>query len=142
MRRVSILAAGLAALTLAACQPVAQKLPSEKVAAGDVCAKFEAVAAALEQVNTLKPTSTVGDAQAANKALGQAIKGLKGAESTLDKVRLADFQAKLKVFKKELAKVPRNKGLTLEQAAKELQGKAAPLAAARQELSATVNCKS
>ena len=141
MRRVSILAAGLAALVLAACQPVVNKLPTEQAATGAVCTKLEAVATALEQVNSLKPTSTVGEAQAANKALGQAIKGLKGAEATLDKVRLADFQANLKAFKKELAKVSRNKKLTLEQAAADLKVKAAPVLAARKALSASVTCK-
>ena len=100
-----------------------------------------AVAQALGQVNNLQPSSTVGEAQTANKALGKAIKGLKGAEATLDKVRLSDFQAKLKAFKKELTKVSRNKKLTLEQAAADLKVKAAPVLAARQALSAAVTCK-
>ena len=141
MRRVPFLAAGLAALALAACQPVAQKQPSEKVATGDVCTELNAVATALEQVNSLKPTSTVGEAQSANKALGKAIKGLKGAEAQLEKARVADFESKLKAFKKEVAKVSKNKGLTLEKAADELKAKAAPVVAAHKELSASVNCK-
>jgi hypothetical protein len=141
MRRVSILAAGLAALTLAACQPVANKLPTEQVASGDVCSKLEAVAQALGEVNNLKPTSTVGEAQAANKALGKAIKGLKGAEATLEKVRLTDFQTNLRAFKKELAKVSRNKKLTLEEAAADLKVKATPVLAARKALSASITCK-
>ena len=141
MRRVPFLAAGLAALALAACQPVAQKQPSEKAATGDVCTELNAVATALEQVNSLKPTSTVGEAQSANKALGQAIKGLKGAEAELEKARVADFESKLKAFKKEVAKVSKNKGLTLEKAADELKAKAAPVVAAHKELSASVNCK-
>jgi len=141
MRRFPLLAAGLAALTLAACQPVAKKLPTEQVASGEVCNRLEAVAQALEQVNSLKPTSTVGEAQAANKALGKAIKGLKGAESTLEKVRAADFQNSLKAFKKEVARVSRNKGLTLETAATDLKAKAVPVIAARKALSASVTCK-
>ena len=141
MRRVPFLAAGLAALALAACQPVAQKQPSEKVATGDVCTELNAVATALEQVNSLKPTSTVGEAQSANKALGKAIKGLKGAEAQLEKARITDFETKLKAFKKEVAKVSKNKGLTLEKAADELKAKAAPVVAAHKELSASVNCK-
>ena len=141
MRRVPFLAAGLAALALAACQPVAHKQPSEKAATGDVCTELNAVATALEQVNSLKPTSTVGEAQSANKALGQAIKGLKGAEAELEKARVADFESKLKAFKKEVAKVSKNKGLTLEKAADELKAKAAPVVAAHKELSASVNCK-
>ena len=141
MRRVPFLAATLAALALAACQPVAQKQPSEKVAAGDVCTELTHVAEALEQVNGLKPTSTVGEAQAVNKHLGKAIKGLKAAEAELEKTRLADFQAKLKAFKKEVAKVSKNKGLTLEQAAADLKTKAAPVVAAHKELTAAVNCE-
>jgi hypothetical protein len=140
MRRVPFLAAGLAALVLAACQPVAQKQPSEKVAAGDVCTELMHVAEALEQVNGLKPTSTVGEAQSVNKHLGKAIKGLKTAEAELEKARVVDFQTKLKAFKKEVAKVSQNKSLTLEQAAAELKTKAAPVVAAHKELTAAVNC--
>ena len=98
MRRVPFLAAGLAALALAACQPVAQKQPSEKAATGDVCSQLGAVATALEQVNSLKPTSTVGEAQSANKALGKAIKGLKGAEAELEAQHLALERARLGVL--------------------------------------------
>jgi len=141
MRRVPFLAAGLAALALAACQPVAQKQPSEKAATGDVCSELGAVATALEQVNSLKPTSTVGEAQSANKALGKAIKGLKGAEAELEAARVAEFESKLKAFKKEVAKVSKNKSLTLEKAADELKAKAVPVVAAHKELSASVNCK-
>ncbi|MFM8967131.1 MAG: hypothetical protein ACKOGI_04105 [Vulcanococcus sp.] len=140
MRRVPFLAAGLAALALAACQPVAQKQPSEKVATGDVCTELTHVAEALEQVNGLKPTSTVGEAQSVNKHLGKALKGLKAAEADLEKARLTDFQAKLKAFKKEVAKVSKSKGLTLEQAAADLKTKAAPVVAAHKELTAAVNC--
>ena len=141
MRRVPFLAAGLAALALAACQPVAQKPPSEKVATGEVCTELNAVATALQQVNNLKPTSTVGEAQSANKALGKAIKGLKGAEAELEAARVAEFESKLKAFKKEVAKVSKNKSLTLEKAADELKAKAVPVVAAHKELSASVNCK-
>ena len=141
MRRVPFLAAGLAALALAACQPVAQKQPSETVASADVCTELMHVAEALEHINALKPTSTVGEAQTANKHLGKALKGLNGAETELEKARLATFQAKLKAFKKEVAKVSKNKGETLEQAAADLKTKAAPVAAAHQELTAAVNCK-
>jgi len=141
MRRVPFLAAGLAALALAACQPVAQKPPSETAATSAVCTELMQVAEALEQVNSLKPTSTVGEAQTVNKRLGKAIKGLKAAETELEKARLADFQAELKAFKKEVTKVAKNKNLTLEQAAADLKSKAAPVVAAHKELSAAVNCK-
>ena len=141
MRRVPFLAAGLAALAVAACQPVAQKQPSEQAATTDVCTELTHVAEALEQVSTLKPTSTVGEAQSVNKHLGKALKGLKAAESELEKARLADFQAKLKAFKKEVAKVSKSKSLTLEQAAADLKAKAAPVVAAHKELSAAVKCE-
>jgi hypothetical protein len=141
MRRFPLLAAALAALALSACQPLAQKAQNEQTAAGDVCSQLGAVAAALEQVNALKPTSTVGEAQSANQALSQAIKGLKGAESSLERARMDAFQARLKAFRKEVAKVSRNKGLTLEQAAVDLRAKAAPVIAARKELSAAVTCR-
>ena len=141
MRRVPFLVAGLSALAVAACQPVAQKQPSETAATADVCTELMHVAEALEQVNNLKPTSTVGEAEDVNKHLSKAIKGLKGAEAELEKARLADFQAKLKAFKKEVAKVAKNKALTLEQAAADLKTKAAPVLAAHKELTAAVNCK-
>ena len=141
MRLVPLLAANLAALALTACQSVAQKQPSEKAATGNVCSQLNTVATALDQVNSLKPTSTVGEAQTANKALGKAIKGLKGAEAELEQARVADYQAKLKAFKKEVAKVSKKKALTLEQAAADLKTKAAPVLAAHKALSASVNCK-
>ena len=141
MRRVPFLAAGLAALALAACQPVAQKQPSEKVASGDVCSQLDEVAQALEHVSELKPSSTIGEAQAANKHLGKAMRGLQAAETTLEAVRLTDYKAKLKAFKKQVALVSKNKKLTLEKAAEELKSKAAPVLAAHKELTAAVNCK-
>mgnify|MGYP003704520537 CR=1 FL=1 len=49
--------------------------------------------------------------------------------------------SKLKAFKKEVAKVSKNKSLTLEKAADELKAKAVPVVAAHKELSASVNCK-
>lgn len=141
MRRIPFLAAGLAALALAACQPVAQKQPSEKAATGAVCSQLSAVATALEKVNSLKPTSTVGEAQTANKALGKAIRGLQSAETELEQARVTDFKAKLKAFKKEVAAVSKSKAMTLEQASQDLKTKAAPVIAAHKALAASVNCE-
>ena len=96
---------------------------------------------ALEQVGALKPTSTVAEAQAAEQALGQSLEALQISENQLEKLRVEAFQEQLRSFKAEVAKVTADKDVTLEQAADELKGKAAPVIAAREALSAAVECK-
>jgi|LauGreDrversion4_2_1035121.scaffolds.fasta_scaffold432107_2 hypothetical protein len=141
MRRLPLLAStALACLALTACQKTVQKAVDMTSATAAVCGRLEEVGKALERVQALKPTSTVGDAQAANAQLGQALQGLEQAEGTLAQLRLGAFQTTLKGFRQELTKVSGEKGMSLEQAAADLQTKAAPVIAARKQLSATVNC--
>ena len=89
----------------------------------------------------LKPTSTVGEATAADRALATALSGLETAEQKLEQLRLQNFQTQLKAFKGEVAQVASNKNQTLEQAAETLKAKAAPVIAARRALSTAVKCE-
>jgi hypothetical protein len=106
-----------------------------------ICSQLAAVGQALEKVAALKPTSTVGEATAADRSLATALSGLEKAEQTLEQLRLQAFQSQLKTFKAEVAKVASNKGQTLEQAAQQLKTKAEPVIAARRQLSAAVKCE-
>jgi hypothetical protein len=94
-----------------------------------------------DQVAALKPTSTVGEATAADRALATALSGLETAEQSLEKLRLQNFQTQLKAFKGEVATVASNKNQTLEQAALTLKAKSVPVGAARRALSAAVKCE-
>ena len=88
----------------------------------------------------LKPTSTVGEARKADQALATALRDLEASEEKLENLRLKAFKAQLRTFKGEVEKVSNNKGLTLEKAAELLKTKAAPVIAARQALTAEVEC--
>jgi len=141
MRRLPLLAsAAITCLALTACQKTAEKAETVAKATTAVCGQLEEVGKALEHVNALTPNSTVGDAQAANQHLGEALKGLEQAEGTLAQLRLGAFQTQVNAFKQELTKVSGDKQLSLKQAAADLRAKAAPVIAARQQLSATVQC--
>jgi hypothetical protein len=141
MRRLPLLAsAAIACLALAACQKTAEKAVSVASATAGVCGQLEEVGKALEHVNALTPDSTVGDAQAANQHLGDALQSLQQAEGTLAKLKLSAFQTQVNAFKQELAKVSGDKQLSLKQAAADLRAKAGPVIAARQQLSAMVQC--
>ena len=133
-------AAGLS-LALAACTPVAnKKAPNEQQATAEVCTQLSQVDAALETAAALKPTSTVGEAEAAGKALRQAVKALKQSENSLEAARLQDLRSKSKAFSKELKAVAKDKKLTLEEAANTLKPKAQEVIAAHQALKAGVTC--
>ena len=139
MRRSLLALSCLLVLTTAGCQrkDLAQK---EQQTEAKICAQLAAVGKALEQVAALKPTSTVGEAVAADQALGSALAGLETAEQTLQKLRLQNFQTQLKTFKGEVARVASDKKQTLEEAAQELKTKSEPVIAARRQLSAAVKC--
>jgi hypothetical protein len=92
-------------------------------------------------VAALKPTSTVGEAAAADQALASALSGLEKSEQKLEKLRLQNFQNQLKLFKGEVAQVAANKNQTLQQAALQLKAKSLPVAAARRQLSTAVKCE-
>jgi|GEM_PF-259697 hypothetical protein len=130
--------AALTALALGGCQQnlTTQKAKTEK----RICTELAAVSQALDGVAALKPTSTVGEAKKADQALVTALTALEASQEKLDNLRLKAFKTQLRTFRGEVEKVSRNKKLTLEMAANLLQAKAAPVVAARQALSAEVDC--
>jgi hypothetical protein len=140
MRRSLIALSCLVALAAAGCQnqDLARK---EAKTEARICTQLTAVGQALDQVAALKPTSTVGEATAADRALATALSGLETAEQSLEKLRLQNFQNQLKAFKGEVAAVASNRNQTLEQAALTLKAKSAPVIAARRQLSAAVKCE-
>jgi hypothetical protein len=140
MRRSLAAAAACLTLTLAACSPAAKKEANEQQASADVCAQLTRVGTALETAANLKPTSTVGEAEAAGKELRQAIKDLKKSEESLEAARLKDFQTKAKAFNKDLKAVAKDKKLTLEAAAETLKPKAQEVIAAHKALKEGVSC--
>ncbi|WP_216904272.1 hypothetical protein [Synechococcus sp. CCY 9618] len=106
-----------------------------------ICTELATVGTAMEQVAALKPSSTVGEAQAAQDNLSQAVAALENSENQLEQIRVEAFRKLLQGFQGEVAKAAANKGQTLEQAATELQVKATPVIAARRALSAAVQCE-
>jgi hypothetical protein len=140
MRRPLIALSCLVALAATGCQSQDLAKKEAKTEA-KICTQLATVGQALDQVAALKPTSTVGEAAAADKALASALAGLESAEQKLEKLRLQSFQAQLKTFKGEVARVTSNKNQTLEQAALTLKAKSLPVIAARRQLSAAVKCE-
>ncbi|WP_353090753.1 hypothetical protein [Synechococcus lacustris] len=138
MRFALIFASGLMALSLVACQQNPEK--AEKKAEVAICENLAAVGDAVENVQALTPTSTVGDAVKAQKSLFTAITNLEKSEDSLEKARVRDLRDQLKAFNADVEKVSKQKKLTLEQAAQELRTKAQPLIAARQRALAEVDC--
>ncbi|MEB3303650.1 MAG: hypothetical protein VKK99_03545 [Cyanobacteriota bacterium] len=130
--------AALTALALGGCQQnlTAQKAKTEKL----ICSQLAAVGQAMEAVGALKPTSTVGEAKKTDQALATALNNLEASQEQLENLRLKAFKTQLRTFRGEVQKVSQNKGLTLEQAANLLKAKAAPVIAARQALTAEVDC--
>lgn len=140
MRRSLIALTCLVAVAAAGCQKqdLAKK---EQKTETQICTQLAAVGQALDQVAALKPTSTVGEAAAADKALATSLAALEKAEQKLEQLRLQNFQTQLKAFKAEVAQVASNKNQTLEQAALTLKAKSVPVIAARRALSAAVKCE-
>ncbi len=138
MRRLIALAMAVTTLGLAGCQQVSQK--TEDALEAKVCTNLAAVGTALDQVAALKPTSTVGDATAANKALTRSLEALNHSEALLEKLRLRQFRDQLSAFNREATRVAGNKSLTLEEAAADLKAKAQPVIAARRRVSEQANC--
>ena len=138
-RSRSLLAlAALSALALGGCQQnlKVQKAKTEKL----ICTQLAEVGQAMETVGTLKPTSTIGEAKKADQALATALNKLEASQEQLENLRLKAFKTQLRTFRGEVQKVSQNKGLTLEQAAIQLKAKAAPVIAAREALTAEVDC--
>lgn len=130
--------AAMVALAVGGCQQnlTEQKAKTEKL----ICVQLAEVGQALERVAALKPTSTVGEARAADQALATAVTKLEASEEKLESLRLKTFKAQLRTFRGEVQRVSQNKGITLEMAANLLKAKAAPVIAARQALTAEVDC--
>jgi transposase len=138
MRRSLLLVAAILGLSLAGCQQALQK--SEEALEAKICENLTAVGKALEQVAALQPTSTVGQATAANQALTRSLEALNRSEALLEKLRLREFRNQLSAFNKEASRIASNKKLTLEEAAAELKTKAEPVIAARRQVSERVKC--
>lgn len=140
MRVSPWLVAGLVAVSAAGCRMANL---SEKTARTEakICAQLAAVDSALAKVAALTPSSTVGQAQAANQALSSSMAALETSEQKLATLRWKAFQRQLKTFRHEESRIAADKKLTLEQAASVLKTKAAPVIAARQQLSAEVSCE-
>jgi len=139
MRRSLCLAAALLAVGLVGCQ----KSPESKEAKleAQVCENLAFVGAALDEVAGLKPTSTVGEATNANRALTTSLEALNQSEALLEKFRLRQFRDQVRDFNREADRVTRQKELTLKEAAAELKTKAQPVIAARRRLSEQVKCQ-
>ena len=140
MRRPLLATACLLALSASGCTPQNLAKKEAKTEAR-ICSELAAVGQALDRVAALKPTSTVGEATAADQALDAALLALEKSETKLETLRLKNFQTQLRTFKGEVARVTSNKNQTLEQAALTLKAKSVPVIAARRQLSAAVKCQ-
>ena len=105
-----------------------------------ICTHLDEVGTALEDVAALTPESTVGEAKGAEQKLAAAAETLQGSEQELEKLRLEAFKTQLKAFRSEVANVAKQDGITLAEAATELQDKAQPVIEARAQLSEAVDC--
>jgi negative regulator of replication initiation len=139
-RRLPLAAALCLSLTAAGCQRGDLTQQTKKTEAR-ICTELTTVNQALEQVAALTPTSTVGEAKAAQQKLGQSIAALQTTENQLQKLRVEAFRKVLEGFRGEVAAASANKTQTLEQAANELKPKALAVIAARKALSAAVQCE-
>jgi negative regulator of replication initiation len=140
LRRLPFAAALCLGLAAAGCQPADLSQQTKKTEAA-ICSELATVNQALEQVATLTPASTVGEARAAQQTLEQSIAALKTSENQLQKLRVEAFSKVLDGFRGEVAKASANKDQTLEEAANELKPKAMAVIAARKALSAAVQCE-
>ena len=140
MRFTPIASVVLLGLLSAGCQQEDLTARTEEVEQ-QICTQLAEVGTALEGVAALTPESTVGEAKEAEQTLAAAAEALQGSEQELEKLRLEAFKSQLKDFRGEVAKVAEQDGITLAEAATELQGKALPVIAARAQLSEAVNCE-
>jgi len=106
-----------------------------------ICTELATVNQALETVAALTPSSTVGEARAAQQSLEKSIAALETSENQLQKLRVEAFRKLLQGFKDEVAQASANKDQTLEEAANGLKPKAMAVIAARKALSAAVECE-
>ncbi len=140
LRRLPLAAALCLSLAAAGCQRADLPQQTKKTEAR-ICTELATVNQALVQVAALTPTSTVGEAKAAQQQLEQSIAALQTSENQLQKLRVEAFRKLLQSFRGEVAKASANKDQTLEQAANDLKPKALAVIAARRALSAAVQCE-
>jgi len=140
MRFTPIVSVVFLGLLAAGCQQEDLTARTEEVEQ-QICTHLADVGTALEGVAALTPESTVGEAKEAEQKLAAAAETLQGSEQELEKLRLQAFKSQLKDFRGEVAKVAKQDGITLAEAATELQGKALPVMAARAQLSEAVDCE-
>ena len=137
----AVLALGLA---LAACQSVEKKavlVQAEVVSDSDLVRKATAeVEKALDNVDDLTPASTVADAEAAGASLKKALATLDQAETELQTAQLKEYRDQVAIYETFVAQIRQNKTMTLEEAAKQLKAKAAPVIAAHEQLAETTAC--
>ncbi|WP_115071552.1 hypothetical protein [Synechococcus sp. UW179B] len=131
-------------LSLAACQSVEKKAETDQVKvlsdSALVCSATAEVEKAMEQVNHLTPASTVADAEAAGASLQKALAKLDEAEAELQTSQWKEYRDQVAIYEKFVGQVRQNKTMTLEEAAKQLKAKAAPVIAAHEQLAETTVC--
>ncbi len=140
LRRLPLAVTLCLSLTAAGCQRGDLTQKTQKTEAR-ICTELTTANQALEQVAALTPSSTVGEAKAAQQMLEQSIAALQTSENQLQKLRVEAFRKVLEGFRGEVAAASANKTQTLEQAANELKPKALAVIAARRALSAAVQCE-
>jgi len=140
LRRLPLAALLVLSLAAAGCQRTDLTQQTRKTEAR-ICTELAAVNQALVQVAALTPSSTVGEARAAQQQLEKSIAALETSENQLQKLRVETFRKLLQGFRTEVAKASANKAQTLEQAANALKPKAEAVIAARKALSAAVQCE-
>lgn len=140
LRRLPLAAALCLSLAAAGCQRGDLSKQTAKTEA-QICTELATVNQALETVAALTPSSTVGEARAAQQSLEKSIAALETSENQLQKLRVEAFRKLLQGFKDEVAQASANKDQTLEEAANGLKPKAMAVIAARKALSAAVECE-
>ena len=137
----AVLALGLA---LAACQSVEKKAVVDQAEvvsdSGLVCKATAEVEKALDKVDDLTPASTVADAEAAGASLKKALATLDQAETELQTAQLNEYRDQVAIYETFVGQIRQNKTMTLEEAAKQLKAKAAPVIAAHEQLAETTAC--
>ncbi len=137
----AVLALGVA---LTACQSVEKKAVKDQAKvvsdSGLVCTAAAEVEKALDKVDDLTPASTVAEAEAAGESLKKALAKLDTAEKELQTSQLNEYRDQVAIYEKFVGQIRQNKTMTLEEAAQQLQAKAAPVIAAHKQLMETTAC--
>ena len=131
-------------LALAACQSVEKKAVTDQAKvlsdSGLVCNAAAGVEKALDKIDDLTPASTVADAEVAGASLKKALATLDQAETELQTAQLKEYRDQVAICETFIGQIRQNKTMTLEEAAKQLKAKAAPVIAAYEQLAETTAC--